>query len=258
MNFTGTRIIQTGRWALLFAACFVSACGSPKPVRQTELGPDTRLKVAEAAEAAGDDQLANAMYSTLATSAPQDAGLQLRSARALMRNGKLAQARDALSAALENNPGNDDLIRTLASIEIISGQSASAITKLDAILARKPDNVSALVNKAVALDLESRHGEAQILYYQALAEAPADPAARNDLALSLMLQGRLAEARDILAPIQREAGSIPRIRSTMAILDAASRGTGSRSQPFGQDSDGQIALLGQAISRAGGETSVAR
>ena len=87
-------------------------------------------------------------------------------------------------------PRDPDLLRALASIYVMVGQSRVAIARCDEVLAIAPGDVNAIDGKAVALDLAQRHGEAQAVYRRALTLAPEDPIISNNLALSLLMEGR--------------------------------------------------------------------
>ena len=132
--------------------------------------------------------------SQAAASEPSNIALQMRCADALARYGKLAQARQILTERLRSNPGQPDLTRALALIDLIGGRPEQAIAGLDQVLAANPADLNALVDKAVALDLLGQHTAAQAIYTQVLATTPDDAATRNDLAMSQMLEGRTGEA----------------------------------------------------------------
>jgi Flp pilus assembly protein TadD len=94
--------------------CGLLACASGNQGGETgpsAMSAETRLNVAQAAEAAGDQDLALSMYVTAATNAPTDAPLQLRAADALARHGQYAQAQQLLHAALAKSPKQRDLMR---------------------------------------------------------------------------------------------------------------------------------------------------
>jgi Flp pilus assembly protein TadD len=145
------------------------------------LSADARLHVAEAADAAGDADLAISMYTAAAASDPSNVTTQLRCADALARNGKIDQARQILTDRLSTSRGQPDLIRARALIDLVAGQPADAIAGFNEVLAARPGDVRTLVDKAVALDLQKRHADAQVIYRQVLAATPDDSATRNNL-----------------------------------------------------------------------------
>jgi len=205
-------------------ACWLLAgCGN----RQTDnaepsLTASSRLHVAEAAEESGDKQTAMSMYLAAANDSPGDTAVQLQCAEGLARNGKPEDAEGLLERRLKSAPHDLDLLRTLGAVQVMAGKPAQAIQTLSGVLVSKPDDVKALADKAVALDILHRHDQAQVLYRQALALAPQDAAISNDLALSLMLSGQPAAGAQILAPFRDSAGLPERIRTNLGVMDAAS------------------------------------
>ncbi len=83
--------------------------------------------------------------------------------------GKIGEARQMLAERLRAQPGQPDLTRAVALIDLVAGQPALAIAGLDQVLAANPGDVRALVDKAVALDLQGQHAAAQAIYRQVLA-----------------------------------------------------------------------------------------
>ena len=221
------------------------------------MSADARLRVAEAADSSGDSELAISMYAAAAASDPANTNLQLRCADALARRGKIDEARRLLAERLRAYPGQPDLVRALALIDLVAGQPARAITELDQILAANPGDTRALVDKAVALDLQGQHAAAQAIYQQVLTMAPNDAAARNNLALSLMLEGRTHQALETLAPMQDADGSSRRLKVNLGILYAATGNVERSRQLLGDHiSDGDVSALTRALasSAAAGRT----
>jgi Flp pilus assembly protein TadD len=244
---------------LSLAACAgLTACASMGTERQPTLTTDARLQVAEAADASGDSALAISMYTAAAANEPSNIALQLRCADALARNGKITQARQILTDRLRTTPRQPDLTRALALVNLVAGQPAQAIAEFDQMLASNPGDIRALVDKAVALDLQGQHAEAQAIYRQVLATSPNDAATRNDLAISMMLDGRPREALETLAPMQDADAAPQRLKVNLGILYAAT-GNAERSRQLLGDriSDGDLSALTRALAplRADGRTS---
>ena len=241
------------------ACCALSACASINAQRQPTMSADARLQVAEAADASGDAELAISMYTAAAASEPANTNLQLRCADALARRGKIDAARKLLAERLRAYPGQPDLVRALALIDLVAGQPAQAITELDQILAANPGDTRALVDKAVALDLQGQHAAAQAIYQQVLTIAPNDAAARNDLALSLMLEGRTHQALETLAPMQDADGSPRRLKVNLGILYAATGNVERSRQLLGDRvSDGDVSALTRALASSPAEGRTGR
>ncbi len=197
----------------------------------------------------GDSELATSMYLEAAASEPSNIALQMRCADALARYGKLAQARQILTERLRSNPGEPGLTRALALIDLIGGRPEQAIAGLDQVLAANPADVNALVDKAVALDLQGQHTAAQAIYTQVLATTPDDAVTRNDLAMSQMLEGRTSEALATLAPMQNADTSPQRLKVNLGILYAAT-GDHDRSRQLLGDraSDGNVEAIARAVA----------
>ncbi len=229
--------------------CVLTACALVNPQRQPTWSAETRIQVAEAAAASGDSELAISMYYAAAESAPDNVGLQLRCADALARRGKIAEARELLSKRLQTNPGQPDLTRALALIDLVAGRLTQAIAELDQILETNPGDERAQVDKAVALDLQGHHAAAQVIYRQVLSQYPDDAATRNNLALSLMLQGRARQALETLAPMRDADASPQRLRTNLGILYAA-MGNQDQSRQLlgGRISEGDLAALTRALA----------
>jgi Flp pilus assembly protein TadD len=214
-------------WKIALAsagACWLLAGCAAKP----DAGPgasltaSSRLDVAQAAEESGDKQTAASMYQAAASDAPGDASVQLRAAEGLARNGRLDDAQALLERRVKGGSRDEDLLRTLGAVQLMAGKPAAAVQTLSAALQQKPDDVKAVVDQAVALDILQRHDEAQALYRQAMGLTPGDATISNDLALSLMLSGRPAEAEAVLAPLRESSGLPERIKTNLGIVDAAS------------------------------------
>lgn len=236
------------------ACAGLTACASIEAQRQPTLTTEARLQVAEAADASGDSELAISKYIEAAASEPGNIALQLRCADALARHGKIAQARQILTERLRTSHGQPDLIRALALIDLVAGQPEQAIAGLDQVLAANPGDVRALVDKAVALDLQGHHGTAQAIYRQVLATSPNDAITRNDLAVSLMLEGRTRQALEMLAPMQDADGSSPRLKVNLGILYAATGNVERSRQLLGDRvSDGDLSVLTRALATSAGE-----
>jgi Flp pilus assembly protein TadD len=233
------------------AAIALTACSSNDGRRDTRLSSAARLQVAQSADAAGDSDLAISMYVAAAASDPDNIDLQMRCADALVRGGKVAQARQLLTERLRNGHGQPDLTRALALVDLVSGQFAQAIAGFDQLLASSPKDARVLVDKAVALDLQGRHGMAQAIYQQVLAMAPNDAAARNNFAVSMMLEGRIHQALETLAPMQDADDATPRLKVNLGILYAASGNSQRSEQLLGSRlSDGDLSALTRALAAA--------
>jgi Flp pilus assembly protein TadD len=245
--------VELGRSTIVLvaAACWMLAGCSAKPGAGPEqsLTASSRLDVALAAEESGDKQTAASMYLAAAGEAQGDTAIQLRCAEGLARNGKLEEADTILARRLRSAPRDVDLLGTLGAVQVMEGKPSEAIQTLSGVLSSKPDDVKAMVNKAVALDILHRHAAAQTLYRQALALAPHDAATSNNLALSLLLSGEPAAGAQVLAPFRESESLSERIRTNLGIMDAASGHTDDAHTLLGSRiGAADLAALTQAIN----------
>jgi Flp pilus assembly protein TadD len=234
-------------------ACWLLAgCTKPASGPESVLTASSRLNVAEAAEESGDQQTAASMYLAAANEAPTDPAIQVRGADGLSRTGHTDDAQALLTRRLRAGMKDADVLRTLGALQVMAGNPALGVQTLSAALASRPDDMKALVDKAVALDMLQRHEEAQGLYRQALALAPGDVTISSDLALSLMLSGRVVEAEQVLAPYRENAGLPERIKTNLGIVAAASGHPGDAQALLGSRiGSADLATLTQAIGRRG-------
>lgn len=207
---------------LLLAVLLLAGCTArpPAPDDTDAISAPGKLRLAEAAEAAGNSDMALSMFAAAASSPPDDPVIQARAAEGLMRGGKRQQARDLLLARLAAHPDSIPLRRTLAAVDITMGQPAAALAELDKIPTRSL-NDDILTNKAVALDMLARHTEAQALYRAILTRIPDDAATLNDLTISLLADGNPEAALQSAIRLMATDTPSDRARTTAAIAYAA-------------------------------------
>ena len=216
--------------------------------RTPEVTHATRLNVAMAAEASGDSQTALQLYAGAVAKNPSDTNAVVLYARALVNARRISLARELLVRQLDAQPGQPALARELATIDVLQGQPAAALPRFDLALARDKNDVRALVNKGIALDMLGNHVEAQELYQRADRLSPDDSAIRSNLAMSLMLAGRAADASRMMDTVAEGPVAVPRIRNNMAVL-AASSGDMPRARQLsnGEISDAELRALAEQI-----------
>nr|WP_271600073.1 tetratricopeptide repeat protein [Bradyrhizobium sp. CCBAU 45384] len=134
--------------------------------------------------------------SDLADSKEIDPAARERISHALGRDADEGALRDAL----KQQPNNIDAAIPLARALLARNRPNDALEVLDGVLLAAPGDLRALNAKAVVLDHEGRHQEAQALYRQALAAEPANPMLRNNFGLSLALQGKMDAGDASAAP----------------------------------------------------------
>ena len=236
--------------AIVLLLLAVAACTQPRGDGGTSsLSGESTQRVAQAAVESGDLAMAEQLYAQASAASPSDAAAQLRYADILMRRGRTNEARELLRTHLQTVSDPLQLHDGLGSIYVLTGDPAHAIPEFDAVLAGKPNDVRALVNKAIALDLLGRHSDAQILYRQSLALVPDDPAVINDLALSMLLAGRPQEAEQVAAPLRSQPDIAPRIRAGLGVVLAANGDVaGARALAGAQASEEQLVGLAKAAA----------
>jgi Flp pilus assembly protein TadD len=204
-----------GRIVAAVAVMALAACASNSPnqdgIRNTDAA--SRVRVAMAAEAAGQPDVAVSMFAAAASAAPDEPEVQARYAAALSRNGQAQEA--------ERRPRDPRMLLAMGQMRARAGVAAEAIAAFEQVLAQAPRDVAALNGRGVALDLLGRHGEAQQSYRAAQVVEPSHIASANNLAFSLMLSGQAAEAVTILSSLHRRPGAPPRVATNLGIAQAA-------------------------------------
>jgi Flp pilus assembly protein TadD len=229
----------------ILTCLFISGCASGEVAKSNQMSAVAREHVAAAAEASGDTALALSMYAAAAEEAPRDAAAQLRYADILMRNGKVPEARKQLAGAIAGSNDPTAIRLGLGALDVLCDQPADGIAAFDGVLASDPNNVRALVDKAVALDIMGRHADAQPLYRRAQVVAPDDAAIANNLALSIALGGRIVDAEQVIKPFIASDTAPPRLKTTIQILADAASPEASASE------SGDIARYATAIRARG-------
>ena len=199
---TGRMITSTClRAALLGAATLLSACAGQDTKSIVVRAPDTasRLRVASAAAASGQTDIALSMYGAAAEAAPDDVEAQARFASLLIRAGKPDLADQVLSRAIGRKPNDPTLLLWVGIHRLETGAAREALQIFDKLIAQRPQNIAALNGRGMALDLANQHADAQQTYRAALQAAPSDMRTANNLAVSLLLDGHPAD-RAGLAP----------------------------------------------------------
>jgi Flp pilus assembly protein TadD len=247
----------TRQWICAGAAVLLAQCAAPArtPQVQAPLGADAHLKMADAAAAAGNPDLAATMYTRALSDPKLDPAGRIRAAEMLVQLGRIGTAEAALNDRLRTAPDEIELRRALVRLHIVAGKAQEAIGDCDALLAHDPRDMAAVVDKAVALDLLGRHTDAQTLYRRALAAKPDDEGVRSDLALSQALQGNIAEATATMAPLRARADLPERVKADLGLLYTAGDDPASaRAWLDGRaPDDADVALLAGAIrARAAG------
>ena len=210
-----------GRTLLLLLPLALAACEARRRDAAQAGLPDARLRVAEAAEAAGRPEAALPLYSAVAQARPDDRTVQARYARALARSGSIEQAELVLAQAFARFPRDPVLLGARGAVRLAAGQPEEALADYEAVLMANWSDISALNGRGVALDLIGRRAEAQASYANARRLAPGDQRVANNLAMSFLLDGRAAEAAAMLRGFARRPDAPPRLVTTYALALAA-------------------------------------
>ena len=216
----------------------------------------SRLRIASVAEASGQTEVAMSVLSSLASTAPDNADVQARYARALARSNRVSEADAAVSQALRRKPGDPVLLTELGRIRLLEGRAAEASETFGAVLTARPRELGAVLGRGIAQDLLGQHTEAQASYRAVLAADPQNMPALNNLALSMVLAGDPGNAVPMLQRLTSRGDAPARIRNNLSVAQAAVGEQG------GLELSSPVAAapspVGEAASRAGSTTTAQR
>lgn len=197
----------------------VAGCGAGGAQRGSDVA--SRLRIASVAEASGQPEVALSVLNSLASTAPDNADVQARFARALARSGRVADAGAALSQALRRKPGDAGLLLELGRIRLLEGNAAEAADTFGAVLAARPGELGATLGRGIAQDLLGQHPQAQESYRAVLSADPQNLPALNNLALSMVLAGDPGNAVPVLQRLAARGDAPPRVRNNLSVAQAA-------------------------------------
>jgi Flp pilus assembly protein TadD len=176
------------------------------------------LRLARAARDVRDYPAAIDLYKSAVSANPTDTDTIVELGLAQLEAGQIAEAVTAFQSVPANSKGQLNALLGLERASLMQSQHAKGLEYADQAVALNGRSNAALVGRGVALDLLSRHHDAQAAYRAALAIAPDDIPARSDLALSLAVIGGYDEAIAIMTPIARAPTATPRLRQTLALI----------------------------------------
>jgi len=159
--------------------------------------------------------------------APTATNLRCEFAKALSRNGRHADAVEAIESAVQRAPGNMGVLEVGVAIAETSGDLAAVQRYLEEALRLQPANLAICRLLARCLTRRSRHAQAEPLWRQILRDSPEDPFALRCLGACLVGLGQLQEARTIL---ERAQAFLPNNAAVQFHL-AIARGETPRSAP---------------------------
>ena len=232
-------------------ACLLGACAAEAPaIHPTGLADTPHPfgpRLADAMLSAGANDAALHVTDAMLERDSRDPAALLRRGRALLALGRAADAAPAFAAAAAVDPSSTEALLGLARARTEAGEPEQAESAWRAALDRAQSDPALRARTqtglAIALDLQSRHDEAQALYRAVLAAQPDNAAARADLGLSLALGGHASDALPLLrqASTQGPPGSAQslRVRHNLAVgLALAGDDAGARGL-LAQDLDPQ-------------------
>jgi Flp pilus assembly protein TadD len=248
-------LLQNIRRASVCALLLGSAAGCAGGCqRNAEVA--SRLRIASVAEASGQTEVAMSVLSSLASTAPDNADVQARYARALARSNRVSEADAAVSQALRRKPGDPVLLTELGRIRLLEGRAAEASEAFGAVLTARPRELGAVLGRGIAQDLLGQHTEAQASYRAVLAADPQNMPALNNLALSMVLAGDPGSAVPMLQRLASRGDAPARIRNNLSVAQAAVGEQGGLELP--SPVAAAPSPVGEAASWAGSTTTAQR
>ena len=167
--------------------------------------PESALKIARAAAAAGDYPLAVKLYRQLAASTDASPDVLSELGDALIAAQAIPEAQRAYGGALHKAPNHLGAMIGMGKVYLALNRPAEAQAYFERAYGQAPENRRVLNGLAVARDSTGDHGGAQEIYRRALALYPNDPSLRSNYELSLTLAGQGAsasgEAPNAAAPV---------------------------------------------------------
>jgi len=251
-DFQGMRvpIVQLSAALLMLAACTGEA-NDANVAQQLRVASDpaAMMRIAGAAERAGDPASAAAFYQRAADLKPSSAAAELGVAQSLAEQGRTEEAIDLLSRAHAQRPGDTLTAATLGRLLVVAHRPQDALAAFQDGLRAEPRSPSLLTGQGVALDALGQHSAAQGSYHAALSVAPGSVPARNDLALSLALSGHANQAAAMLQSLHlaADAADSATVDGNLALAyglqgDTANAAALARRVMSEQDVDGNLAF----------------
>jgi Flp pilus assembly protein TadD len=127
---------------------------------------------------------------------------------------------EVLRTAASQTRSNAEAQNKLGKAQLAAGDIVGASETLQRGVELNPRDAQMQSVLGVALDQQTKHGEAREHHQAALAIAPNDLSVMNNLAMSYALQGKLTEAEGILrkAMAYQNSKATPRVRQNLALV----------------------------------------
>jgi Flp pilus assembly protein TadD len=210
------------RWLTrsLCLAVLLSGCATAGQQASRAPSAHERLRLAAAAEANNNHEVALSIYRNAAQAEPDNAEVQARFARALADRGLHAEAVLVLEQAIARRPRDRTLLLALGRTQLRANDLRTAGQSFQRLLEQSPGDPDALNGLGVIADISGEHELAQERYREGLRRAPAHEGLRNNLALSLALTGSPGEAKEVLQRLRRDGNTDVRVRHNLAFVSA--------------------------------------
>lgn len=205
-------------YLFLGAATTLAAC-SPQattmPATTDAPGSPSTLNVADAAIAGGDPSMALSVSQSVLANDPNNADALVHEGDAFYALGRCPAAEAAYNLALQHEPKSSPAETGLGRC-LIKTDPNGAEQALTAAVQDDPGNGAAYNDLGIARDLQGNFAGAVDPYRKALVAQPGMIAAEVNLGLSLALSGNGQEALQYLGPLATGQSSTPKIRQDYA------------------------------------------
>ncbi len=148
---------------------------------------------------------------------PDDVPALLIRGDALTQMGQNEDAVIAFKAALQRDPASAHGKLGLGRVRLTTNPAEAAGLFRD-VLRVDPNNVSALTDLGIALDLLGQHADARTYYRRVLVDNPTNVAVRVNLALSLAMTGDSADAIRLIEPLANDRTAPSKLRHNYAAI----------------------------------------
>ena len=173
--------------------------------------------MAEAALNGGSPNIALQVTQTILARTPDDVPALLIRGDALTQLRQNEDAVSAFKAVLKRDPSSTHAKLGLGRVRLTTDPAEAAGLFRD-VLRTDPNNVSALTNLGIGLDLLGQHMDARVFYRRVLADNPANVAVRVNLALSLAMTGDGADALRLIEPLAKDRIASAKLRHNYAAI----------------------------------------
>ncbi len=244
------------RVAPLLLVLLLAGCGHT----QSEVsGLTPGVDVAQAALRGGSPQTALQLAGNVLARNPANEAALVVQGDALTELGRLDEARDSYSRALQSNSASVGAEIGMGRIRLTDDPAVASVLFLKA-LDHDPRNTRALNDLGVARDLQGDHAGAQQAYRRALGIDPQDSAPQVNLALSMAMSGSAADAVRVLRPMASDPNASRKLRHDLAAALAMAGDRDEAARILSKDlspEDVRQALDAYAAARSGGGSAVA-